>query len=98
MKIDQIVSTNTKGQLVIPKHFRSTLKIDPSTPLQISLIGNSIRIIPIIDVVTKSQTEDLFLDIIKQSQGAWRDEKVDKKTQTARRNAELSDVERLRQW
>lgn len=74
MKIGIITQTNQKGQIVIPKKIREALGINEKTPLNIILSDNGIHIYPIEEVITKTESESTYLEILKKTQGGWKNE------------------------
>ncbi|MFB6226395.1 MAG: AbrB/MazE/SpoVT family DNA-binding domain-containing protein [Candidatus Paceibacteria bacterium] len=98
MKIKHITKPNNKGQIVIPKEIREELDIDPSVPLNMSIKGDSIHIHPIREVITESEQEDSYLDILERTKGSW-DESSWEQTRTKRRKTELkASKQRKNQW
>ena len=71
MNIGTITTTNSKGQLVIPSAIRKALNITPKVHLQIKLHGNSALITPVKDVVLAGESDDSYLQILKQTAGSW---------------------------
>lgn len=71
MKIDTITTTNQKGQIVIPALLRAKLGITDQVPLHITLKGNAIYIVPILGLITTTDGESSYLDILKKTQGTW---------------------------
>jgi len=70
---------NSKGQIVIPSEFRQRLQIDSKIPLLFQLCENIITITPVVDIITKTSTEDSYLDILKQTKGKWGKVKIKNK-------------------
>lgn len=75
MKIGNITTTNSKGQLVIPAAIRAQLGITSTVPLQLLVKGNALYIVPIQGLITSEETEQSYLDILKKTKGSWRKEK-----------------------
>jgi bifunctional DNA-binding transcriptional regulator/antitoxin component of YhaV-PrlF toxin-antitoxin module len=76
MKVGHLVSTNSKGQLVIPASVRKQLQIDEQVPLQLMVKGNTIQIVPILSVITSATTsESSYFDLLTQTKGSWANEK-----------------------
>lgn len=71
MNIGTIVTTNPKGQIVIPQKIRDALAIRPEMPLQLLMIGHSIVLHPITAVVRSIDYEDSYGVILKKTRGAW---------------------------
>ncbi len=97
MKIQDIVSTNTKGQLVIPKAMREQLSITSDSKLYIVLRGNSIYISPIQDVITRAEVESSYIKLLEKTRGTWGEE--GESTDHTRSEKELhASSERKKQW
>jgi len=73
MKVGTIIKSNTKGQIVIPKKMRDSLGIHPNAPLNLILAGNGIYLYPIKEVIIQTKTENSYLDLLKFTQGTWKD-------------------------
>lgn len=71
MKVGVITKTNQKGQIVIPKKFREELGIDNHMALNLIIQGRSLYIFPVEEVVTKTDREISYLDLLKKTQGSW---------------------------
>ena len=98
MKIGTILLTNQKGQIVIPQKIRKSLGITPQTPLQISQIGNAVVLNPIVAVVTKSEDQASYLDILKKTAGSWINDDW-QETEKKRRRIELeASKKRKKAW
>ncbi|OGG26051.1 hypothetical protein A2960_05865 [Candidatus Gottesmanbacteria bacterium RIFCSPLOWO2_01_FULL_39_12b] len=95
MKIGNIVSTNEKGQIVIPKDARKALGITPNSFLQLILAGNSIIINPIKDVITTLDAESSYMEILKKTAGSWANDSWPK-TRKRRRRIELNAAKRAK--
>lgn len=74
MKVGMIANTNQKGQIVIPKQMRKALGIEAGMALNLLLRGNGIYIYPVEEVITKTEGETSYLEILQKTQGAWRNE------------------------
>lgn len=100
MNIPTVVLPNTKGQVVIPFLMRKALDIQSDTPLAVSLVGNSISLTPIVDIVKKTDTENSYLQLLQKTQGAWAADKSDTKTKSAaKRKLELAaSSQRKQAW
>lgn len=98
MKIGTITQPNQKGQIVIPKQMREKLKITHSSMLNLILRENVIYIYPIEEVITKTNREISYLELLKKTQGSWSKENwvgLRKK----RRKIELgASTKRKQQW
>ena len=71
MKSTTVSYTNQKGQIVIPKAYRDELSITERSPLLFTLIGTNIILTPVKGVITKQDSEDTYLDILKKTRGKW---------------------------
>ena len=71
MKVRYLVTPNIKGQIVIPKKIRSALKITPQTPLNIQIRGEGAYLFPVRGVISSTQKQSTYLDLLKKTQGAW---------------------------
>lgn len=100
MNIGTIISTNSKGQIVIPKKIRDSLAISPQTPLQIIQNGQSIVLHPIADVVRKTDSKATWRDILEMTAGSWGPVSAeDKKLNEQRQKRELSASKKRRaEW
>lgn len=78
MKIGVITKPNSKGQVVIPKEMRDILGIDASINLNFILAGSGIYIYPVKEVLTKSEEESSYLNLLKKTKGTWAGEDWDK--------------------
>src|SRR6266699_1750450 len=95
MKIGKITTTNQKGQIVIPKKLREALQITNKVPLNLVLKDGGIYIHPISEVITPAEKEST-LEILKKTQGAWKDADWDDwdKKEKKRRKIELAATRR----
>lgn len=66
-----IAKVNTKGQLVIPAIYRKNLGIDSETFLEMRVKDGGINISPIQDILTDSDYEETFSNILKKTKGSW---------------------------
>lgn len=71
MIVGTIVTPNQKGQIVIPQKMRVDLNIKPQKPLNLIVKGKVIYIYPINEVLTSTEHETSYLDVLKTTQGAW---------------------------
>jgi AbrB family looped-hinge helix DNA binding protein len=71
MNFHPIITPNTKGQLVIPVAIRKKLKLKPSSPLQVSTIGDQIILKPVYGVKTAVGDNAHYLELVKSTQGSW---------------------------
>lgn len=98
MIVGNIVTPNVKGQIVIPHRIRKSLGINTNTPLQVSQIGNAVVLHPIVGVVTKSDDQQSYLEILKKTAGSWAGDDWPK-TRARRRKIELkASQRRKRAW
>ena len=65
MRNTTIAYTNPKGQIVIPKEYRTSLEIDENVALQIKVIGKSLVISPIENIITSADKENSYDEILK---------------------------------
>lgn len=96
MKVPAIVNTNTKGQIVIPKHMRSALGINENIPLLLKPMGNGIYISPIEGIITKADSENFYTKILERTRGAWAGDDWEQ-TRKRRRKIELEASKRRKQ-
>lgn len=97
MIVGNIVTPNTKGQIVIPHKMRKELGIAAGTYLQLILIGNSIVVRPIRDVMTAETENSAILKILEKTRGAWGDAKDWDQMRKRRRRIELAASRRRKQ-
>lgn len=71
MKMQEIVKTNQKGQLVIPQEMRKALGISNSVPLGIILRDEGLYLYPIEETIAKIEKEGSYVDLLKRTQGSW---------------------------
>lgn len=71
MKVGYITTSNTKGQIVIPKVLRDALVITPETVLNIVPSSDGFYLYPVTEVVTMAETESALVSLLKNTQGAW---------------------------
>lgn len=71
MKVGFITRPNQKGQIVIPKEIREALVIDSHKALNIVMSGNGIYLYPIEEVVTETERESSYTDVLLKTQGTW---------------------------
>ncbi|MDO8573178.1 MAG: AbrB/MazE/SpoVT family DNA-binding domain-containing protein [Candidatus Daviesbacteria bacterium] len=99
MNIGTIVTPNIKGQIVIPKKIRDGLNITKNTPLNIRVVDNGIHIHPIAEVITNAEEDKrhrVLLQILKETQGAWANDKEFDKRQKKMRKMEIAATKRMR--
>lgn len=98
MKVGIITTPNIKGQIVIPKEIRDTLKIGVNVPLNLVVRGGGIYIYPVEEVVSKVESESSYLEILKKTQGSWSGDGWEK-TERKRKRIELQESrKRKKQW
>lgn len=98
MNLGSIVEPNEKGQIVIPYKIRKTLGITSDTPLNIILRGEGIFIQPIKDIITFTDQNDAYLEVLKRTQGSWRGDDW-QKTDRKRRKIEVkASIARKKAW
>lgn len=99
MQIGTIVTPNTKGQIVIPKKIRDGLNITKNTSLNIRVMDDGIYIHPITEVVTNAEEDKrhkVLLRILKETQGAWANDKEFDKRQKKMRKMEIAAAKRMK--
>lgn len=95
MKIGTITKTNQKGQIVIPQKIREALGIEAGTILNLVLAGKGIYLYPVEEVITKTEKESSYLQVLKRTQGSWQETNW----QSSRKKIELSaSKRRKKQW
>lgn len=98
MNIGHIVQPNVKGQIVIPYRMRKSLGIDKDTSLQLSQVGESVVMRPVRGIVTSRDKHQMLLEVLKKTQGAWRDVPLDPRGEK-REALELESTKKLkRAW
>lgn len=99
MKVGMIVESNMKGQIVIPKKIRDELNITENTPLNMRVIDDGIYIYPIKEVITTAQEDKnyrMLLRILKETQGAWADDRDFDKRQSKMRKIEIEVAKKMK--
>ena len=71
MKIGTLTSTNQKGQIVIPQKIREELGIYPDSVLNLFQVGNGIYLYPVEEVLTRTEKESSYLEVLKMTKGSW---------------------------
>lgn len=98
MNIGNIVEPNAKGQIVIPFKIRQALGITPDTPLSIFMRGEGVYIQPIKGIITSSDSNKAYLEVLKRTQGSWRGDDWEK-TEKRRTKIELqASAARKKAW
>ncbi len=93
MNIGNIVTPNTKGQIVIPQKLRGGLGITSNTPLHVSLAGDAIMIRPIRSIITNDDTHVARAEVLKNTAGSWADDDWPK-TEEKRNQKELEEAKK----
>lgn len=88
MKVVTITQANQKGQVVIPKKIRETLDIDVDTPLNLVLRGGGVYIYPVEEIITKTESENSFVNLLQKTKGKWANDEWNK-TKRKRKSIEL---------
>ncbi len=72
MNLGNIVTPNSKGQIVIPQKMRASLGLTSQTPLQAIQVGQSIVLHPITDI-TKGEdyNNEIFDQVLEKTAGSW---------------------------
>lgn len=73
MNISKITTTNSKGQVVIPKSIRDKLGINQDVSLQIQIQGQGVYISLLNMDLVSQNNQDLELQILESTVGAWAD-------------------------
>ena len=98
MKIGNIVESNSKGQIVIPKQIRDELDIKANTYLSMIVRGEGIYIYPIRDIVTFDSNNQALMEVLKRTRGAWANDDWDK-TEKRRKKIEIAGaIKRKKIW
>jgi AbrB family looped-hinge helix DNA binding protein len=93
MNIGNIVTPNTKGQIVIPQKMRGGLGITSDTPLHLSLTGDAIMIRPIRSIITNNDTHVARAEVLKNTAGSWIGDDWPK-TEKKRKQIELAETKK----
>ncbi len=99
MKITTIISTNTKGQIVLPFRMRKALEIDEHVSLYVTLADKKIVIEPIVDIVTHPivHANASRLDLLRSIQGSWGEATAaEEEAEKARRDQERTATQERR--
>lgn len=98
MNLGNIVEPNAKGQIVIPFKIRQALGITPDTPLSILIRGEGVYIQLIKGIITSSDSNKAYLEVLKRTQGSWRGDDWGK-TARKRKKIELkASAARKKAW
>lgn len=71
MQIGEITTTNSKGQIVIPKKLRKELGITAGTVIKVSSRGKGLYLSPIRDFITSEENENSYIKILEKTAGTW---------------------------
>ncbi len=74
MKIGLVTSTNSKGQIVIPKDIRDALGIDAQVTLNMVVAGKGLYIYPVEEFITTTDRESSYPELLEKTKGTWGDE------------------------
>ncbi len=74
MNVGNIVTPNTKGQIVIPNHLRKSLGITDTTLISLKLMGQGIYLQPVTAVAQLDDNNQVFLDILAKTAGSFADD------------------------
>ena|SRR5258708_8973017 len=96
MNLHTVTKPNSKGQVVIPKKFREELGINEDVLLSLTLRGNGVYITPLDKSLGTSDSKQIALEILRRTQGAWKDDDDWDKTEARRRKIELKAAEERR--
>lgn len=72
MKVGHVATSNTKGQIVIPKEYRDALGISTRVLLNLTLSGASILVTPVRGIIEKIVGEQSYMRILERTKGAWK--------------------------
>jgi len=98
MNLGNILTTNDKGQIVIPKEMRKALGINPDIALNLTLRGNGIYIYPIEEVITKLESESSYLSLLEKTKGSWEQEDWQGTRKIRRKIEEAASAKRKNLW
>lgn len=96
MKIGKLVSTNKKGQLVIPQEYRQMFGITQDKTLNIVPKQTGLFIQPIKEVTPDVPSEDLYDKLLEKTAGAWGKDSFPE-TSKKRRTIELEASKRRKE-
>ena len=71
MILGNLITPNSKGQVVIPQKIREQLGIDEESVLQIFSAGGGVVIYPIESVERKIEGKSSYLDVLEATAGSW---------------------------
>ncbi len=100
MDIGQIVTPNTKGQVVIPQKVREALGINENTPLQVVVSGSGVALYPVARVLKKGDyLDERLAEILDRTRGLWADDKDWEKREKKRKRIEVeASKKRRKAW
>lgn len=98
MKVGVITKTNKKGQIVIPKEFRKALRISDKSALNITLADTGIFIHTVDEVLTETERENAYLELLKTTKGAWSNDNWDKTEKKRKKIEQTASAKRKKQW
>ncbi len=98
MKVGTITKPNVKGQVVIPKEMRDSLGITTDMVLNLVLVGNGIYIYPITEILTKSDSDNSYLQLLAKTKGSWSDEDWDELPKTRSKFELKASQSRKNSW
>jgi len=71
MQIGEITTTNSKGQIVIPKKLRRELGITAGTVIKVSPLAKGLYLAPIKGFITSEENENSYIKILEKTAGSW---------------------------
>ncbi len=100
MDIGQIVTPNTKGQVVIPQKVREALGINENTPLQVVVSGSGVALYPVARVLKKGDyLDERLAEILDRTRGLWASDKDWEKREKKRKRIEVeASKKRRKAW
>lgn len=99
MKISTVTTTNSKGQIVIPRLMREALQISPQKQLHIKLSGHGIFIEPVQELVANINTDSSYVKMLQKTQGSWDEVEQKTKKSEAKKSLELqASKKRKKTW
>ena len=98
MKIGNLVNSNSKGQIVIPKAIRDSLNITDGTVLHIKVMGGSISMVPIQGVISEFPSESSYGALLTKTQGSWKTENWNKLSEKRSKIELESSKKRKKSW
>ena len=98
MKVGFITRPNQKGQIVIPQEMRKSLDITSNTSINLILRGGMIFLLPIDEVITKAERESSYSEILKKTQGSWKNDDWNKISQKRKQIEIKASLNRKKVW